>query len=75
MRDSLISMRSDGDEHRTSDSGRVTHLLIVRLWREDAALDTQWRGFLDHSATGNRQFFAGLDQLTARIAHLIGDDR
>jgi len=68
-------MQSGDDAQSASDSGRVKHLLIVRLWREDAVLDAQWRGVLDHGGTGNRQFFAGLDQLTARIAHIIGEDR
>jgi hypothetical protein len=53
------------------DDGRQEHLLVVRVWRENAASERNWRGFIDRAGSGERRYFGGLEQLLARIAELL----
>jgi hypothetical protein len=45
--------------------GHVNHLFIVRLWPEgEGAAGVQWRGSVEHTASGLRLYFVSLRDLT-----------
>jgi hypothetical protein len=44
------------------------HLFVVRVWHEPGGDGGQWRGSVEHAATGQRLYFATLDQLADFIA-------
>ncbi|HET9344009.1 MAG TPA: hypothetical protein VFO25_13965 [Candidatus Eremiobacteraceae bacterium] len=35
---------------------RTEHVFLVRMWRERGGADPQWRGSVQHVATGRRLF-------------------
>ena len=38
------------------DDERVEHVFLVRMWREPGGPTSQWRGSVQHVATGRRLF-------------------
>jgi hypothetical protein len=51
-------------------------VFIVRLWsepREPGFIDPQWKGTLEHLATGDRRHFIDLDGLMSLIREYIVD--
>jgi hypothetical protein len=38
------------------DDGRVEHVFLVRMWLERGGGEAQWRGSVQHVATGRRMF-------------------
>jgi hypothetical protein len=46
---------------------RIDHVFMVRLWSETAGETAQpdWRGVVEHAASGQRRYFTSLDDLTA----------
>lgn len=44
---------------------RPRHLFIVHLWREPGRIleEDQWRGSVEHAATGQRRYFGSLSTL------------
>jgi hypothetical protein len=46
---------------------RIDHVFMVRLWAETTGETTQpdWRGVVEHAASGQRRYFTSLDDLTA----------
>jgi hypothetical protein len=67
----VATRNDDRGEALEQSSPRSEHLLVVRLWLERATPTWQWRGFFDHSGTGNRRYFAGLDELMELIRQTI----
>ncbi len=51
---------------------RPQHLFVVRVWQEQSRLlPDQWRGSVEHVASGQRLYFASLGDLTNFIAFRI----
>lgn len=46
-------------------NGRAQHLFIVRIWREpsDVLNAEEWRGQVEHVASGQRRYFTHLEDL------------
>jgi hypothetical protein len=46
---------------------RIDHVFMVRLWAETTgeAAQSDWRGVVEHAASGQRRYFTSLDDLTA----------
>jgi hypothetical protein len=46
---------------------RIDHVFMVRLWAETSgeAAQPDWRGVVEHAASGQRRYFTSLDDLTA----------
>lgn len=52
----------------TQPTPRSEHLFIVRMWREDArGGQGQWRGSVDHVASGHKHYFANTSDLVEFI--------
>lgn len=45
---------------------RIEHVFMVRLWAEPTgkSLPPDWRGVVEHAASGQRRYFTSLDDLT-----------
>jgi hypothetical protein len=46
---------------------RIDHVFMVRLWAETTGESAQpeWRGLVEHAASGQRRYFTSLDDLMA----------
>ena len=46
---------------------RIDHVFMVRLWAETTGESAQpeWRGVVEHAASGQRRYFTSLDDLAA----------
>jgi hypothetical protein len=53
----------------TGSSGRLQYLFIVRTWREpsDVVATGEWRGLVEHVATGQRRYFTRMEDLDSFI--------
>jgi hypothetical protein len=53
---------------------RAEHLFIVRIWREVAkGGQSQWRGSVDHVASGQKHYFANTSDLVEFITFRLED--
>jgi hypothetical protein len=55
----------------TGSPSRLQHLFIVRTWREPSdVVDTgEWRGLVEHVASGQRRYFTRMEDLDKFILH------
>ncbi len=46
---------------------RINHVFMVRLWAETTGESSppDWRGVVEHAASGQRRYFTSFDDLTA----------
>jgi hypothetical protein len=47
------------------DPSAARHSFVVRIWREES--DAGWRGWVEHTRTGEASFVQELDELLAFI--------
>ncbi len=50
------------------DDQRTEHVFLVRMWQERGGGDPQWRGSVQHVATGRRFFVGGAGEVGDFIA-------
>ncbi len=45
---------------------RIDHVFMVRLWAETIgeSVPPEWRGVVEHAASGQRRYFTSFDDLT-----------
>jgi hypothetical protein len=53
---------------------RIDHVFMVRLWSETATgrLPPDWRGVVEHAASGQKLYFTSLDDLIAFLTEHLG---
>lgn len=56
--------------------GRTQHLFVVRVWHEKSSVVpiAQWRGSVEHVTTGQRQYFADLQEIDRFIRHELDEE-
>ena len=53
-----------------------THVFIVRIWREPREIEgaaPEWRGAVEHVASGERRYIKQLNEIEPVIAHYLGE--
>ncbi len=58
-----------------TESNRAQHLFVLRVWHEVSSVApiAEWRGSIEHVTTGQRQYFAGLEEIDRIIREELGD--
>ena len=53
---------------------RIDHVFMVRLWSEtsEGLLQPDWRGVVEHAASGQKLYFTSLDDLIAFLTAQLG---
>jgi len=61
----------------SNDAARPSHLFVVRLWLEPGRTpaESQWRGSVEHTPSGERRYFAALDELLCFVRRQLDDTR